>query len=176
MILFLGEEPYKVVKARPKWDRMSGQVIKDQPLEIFGKWQTELYIPPPAKDGKVPRNEYGNVELFQPWMLPKGTCHIPIQGLNKVARKLGIDCAPCMIGWAFDGGRPHPEFDGFVVCEEFQDTLMDAWNAEQEEKEKRDKEKKEKRVLDNWRKLVKGMLMYEKIRKKYLKPENESSG
>ena len=29
-----------------------------------------------------------------------------------------------MIGWAFDGGRPHPEFDGFVVCEEFQDTLI----------------------------------------------------
>ena len=79
-VVRIGEEPYKVVKARPKWDRMSGQMLKDQPLEIFGKWQTELYIPPPAKDGKVPRNEYGNVELFQPWMLPKGTVHIPIQG------------------------------------------------------------------------------------------------
>ena len=41
-----------------------------------------------------------------------------------MARKLNIDCAPAMIGWAFDGGRPHPEFDGFVVCEEFQDTLI----------------------------------------------------
>ena len=26
--------------------------------------------------GKVPRNEYGNVELFQPCMLPPGTRHI----------------------------------------------------------------------------------------------------
>ena len=26
--------------------------------------------------GKVPRNEYGNVELFQPSMLPPGACHI----------------------------------------------------------------------------------------------------
>ena len=26
--------------------------------------------------GKVPRNEYGNVELFQPCMLPPGTKHI----------------------------------------------------------------------------------------------------
>ena len=59
---------------------MSGQMLKDQPLEVFGKWQTELYIPPPAKDGKVPRNEYGNVELFKPWMLPKGTVHLPLQG------------------------------------------------------------------------------------------------
>jgi len=26
--------------------------------------------------GKIPVNEYGNVEIFQPWMLPKGTVHI----------------------------------------------------------------------------------------------------
>lgn len=48
-----------------------GSMVKDEPLEVFGRWQTELYIPPPAVDGKVPRNEYGNVELFKPWMLPK---------------------------------------------------------------------------------------------------------
>ena len=29
-----------------------------------------------AFQGKVPRNEYGNVELFQPCMLPPGTKHI----------------------------------------------------------------------------------------------------
>ena len=46
-------------------------MVKDEPLEVFGHWQTELYVPPPAVNGKVPRNEYGNVELFKPWMLPK---------------------------------------------------------------------------------------------------------
>ena len=74
----------QVVKARPKWDRMNGTVVKDQPLEVFGRWQTEIYIPPPAVDGKVPRNEYGNVELFKPWMLPKGTIHLPIAGIYSV--------------------------------------------------------------------------------------------
>ena len=59
---------------------MNGTVVKDQPLEVFGRWQTEIYVPPPAVDGKVPRNEYGNVEFFKPWMLPKGTVHIPIVG------------------------------------------------------------------------------------------------
>lgn len=74
----------------------------------------EEYVPPPAVDGVVPRNAYGNVELFRPSMLPKGTVHLQIQGttfqfvnkqtfskfkllgLNKVARRLGIDCAPGM--------------------------------------------------------------------------------
>jgi xeroderma pigmentosum group C-complementing protein len=87
-VVRIGQEPYKVVKARPKWDRMSGNVIKDQPLEVFGRWQTEIYIPPPAVDGKIPRNEYGNVELFKPWMLPKGTVHIPISGMYSIGGPL----------------------------------------------------------------------------------------
>jgi hypothetical protein len=40
-----------------------------------------------------------------------------LSGLNRVAKKLNVDCAPAMIGWEFSGGGCHPVFDGFVVCE-----------------------------------------------------------
>lgn len=50
--------------------------LKDSALEIFGEWQTTEYDPPEAKNGIVPRNEYGNVDLFKKSMLPKGTVHI----------------------------------------------------------------------------------------------------
>lgn len=50
--------------------------LKDSALELFGEWQTTDYEPPEAKDGIVPRNEYGNVDLFKKCMLPKGTVHI----------------------------------------------------------------------------------------------------
>jgi len=56
--------------------QMTGQLVKDLPLEVFGFWQVEDYVPPPAVNGKVPRNEYGNVELYKPCMLPKGTVHL----------------------------------------------------------------------------------------------------
>ena len=56
---------------------MTNQMVKDRPLEIFGPWQVEDYEPPVAKGGKVPRNEYGNVDLFKPCMLPRGCVHIP---------------------------------------------------------------------------------------------------
>lgn len=46
------------------------------PLELFGYWQTEPYDPPTATNGQVPRNCYGNVDLFKPCMLPKGTVHL----------------------------------------------------------------------------------------------------
>lgn len=168
----IGQEPYKIVKARPKWDKMAGAMTKDEPLEVFGHWQTELYIPPPAVDGKVPRNEFGNVELFKPWMLPKGCVQIPINGMSRVLRKLNIDAAPAMVGWDFSGRGCHPVFDGYVVCEDFADVVMDAWNQEQEIKLEKENEKREKRVFDNWRRVIKGLLIRQRIQAKYMqKPE-----
>jgi len=165
----LGEEPYKVVKARPKWDRMTGSKATEEPLDLFGLWQTEFYIPPHAKDGKVPRNEYGNVELFKPWMMPVGCVQIPINGMSRVLRQTGIDAAPAMVGWDFSGGGAHPVYDGYVVCEENAEALMDAWNTEQELKLAREESKREKRVLENWKRLVKGLMFREKMKNKYLK-------
>jgi len=164
----LKEEPYKVVKARPKWDRMTGNVTKDEPLELFGKWQTELYVPPPAENGKVPRNEYGNVELFKPWMLPIGCVHLPINTLRGTAKRLNIDAAPAMVGWDFSGGGSHPVYDGYVVVEERAEELMDAWNKDQADKEQRQKEKKEARVLGNWRRMIKGLMTIKRIQAKYM--------
>lgn len=141
--------------------------IKDIPLELFGIWQTQDYEPPTAENGVVPRNAYGNVELFKPTMLPKKTVHIQLPGLNKVCKKLNIDCAQAVVGFDFNGGYSHPVFDGFVVCEEFAEKVIDAWNREQDEVERREEEKREKRVLDNWKKLIKGLLIKEKLKNKY---------
>ncbi|XP_046394535.1 DNA repair protein complementing XP-C cells homolog [Ischnura elegans] len=163
----LGEKPYKIVKARPKYDRMSGKVITDLPLELFGPWQVDDYIPPPAVDGKVPRNEYGNVDLYKTCMLPAGTVHLRLPGLNRVAKKLQIDCAPAVVGFDFHSGGSHPTFDGFIVCEEFKEIVIDAWNQEQEEQEKRQREKREKRVYGNWVRLVRGLLIRESLKNKY---------
>lgn len=96
----IGEKPYKTVKSRQKFNKVREKPLlnrywlwlmliknywfqisnrfepNEKPLEVFGEWQVEDYVPPVAKDGKVPRNEYGNVELFKPSMLPKGTVHL----------------------------------------------------------------------------------------------------
>ena len=101
-------DPYKIVKARPKWDRMTGTVTTDLPLPIFGHWQTDVYVAPEAKDGKVPRNAYGNVELFKPWMLPKGTVHIPVQGKGRTI------IAHCC--WHQKVFQPSTEKHGSLVC------------------------------------------------------------
>uniref|UniRef100_A0A182P8P0 Rad4 beta-hairpin domain-containing protein n=1 Tax=Anopheles epiroticus TaxID=199890 RepID=A0A182P8P0_9DIPT len=209
------ETPYKIVSGRPKYDRSSGQMLPSQPLELFGYWQTEEYDPPTAEGGVVPRNAYGNVELFKPCMLPKKTVHLQLPGLNRICKKLRIDCAQAVTGFDFHGGSSHPVYDGFVVCEEFRDVVktvhlqlpglnrickklridcaqavtgfdfhggsshpvydgfvvceefrdvvVDAWHEEQQTEEQRAREKYEKRVYGNWKKLIKGLLIRRKL-------------
>ncbi|XP_077292157.1 DNA repair protein complementing XP-C cells homolog [Arctopsyche grandis] len=172
-----GETPYKIVKARPKYDKLSGKCITDIPLEIFGPWQVDDYIPPTAEDGKVPRNPYGNVELFKPCMLPGGTVHLSLPGLNRVAKKLNIDCASAMVGFDYHTGGSHPVYDGFVVCEEFKEVIIAAWEQEQEEAGNRAREKIEKRVYGNWRRIIRGLFIRKRLQAKYAfqletEPEN----
>ncbi|XP_057335565.1 DNA repair protein complementing XP-C cells homolog [Microplitis mediator] len=161
------QEPYKIVKAMPKMDKFTGQLVKDQPLELFGKWQTNQYDPPQAKNGIVPRNEYGNVDLFKQCMLPKGTVHIDLPGLLRLAKKLKIDCVPAVVGFNFGCRGAMPMTQGYVVCEEHEDTLRDAWEQEQIDAVKRAKDKRDKRIWGNWRKLIRGVLIKEKIAIKY---------
>lgn len=163
----VGEKPYKIVKARPKWNRMLNQMEEAKPLEIFGFWQTEAYKPPVAENGIVPRNPYGNVELFKPEMLPIGTRHIRLPALNKTCKKMKVDCAQAVIGFDFHSGSSHPTFDGFVVCEEFADEVIAQWEKDQEEIERKEQEKFEARVYGNWKKLIKGLLIRERLKRKF---------
>ncbi|XP_030755957.1 DNA repair protein complementing XP-C cells homolog [Sitophilus oryzae] len=166
-VVKLGEQPYKIVKARPKYDKLSNKVITDQMLEIYGPWQVEDYDPPTAENGIVPKNAFGNVDLFKPCMLPKGTVHLILSGLNKTARKLNIDCAAAIVGFDFHGGWSHPVYDGYVVCKEYEDQLVKAWELEQDELDRKEQERIDKRVYKNWKRLIQGLLIRERLKIKY---------
>ena len=82
---------------------------KNSPL--FGEWQTDPYQPEIAKDGLVPRNNFGNVDLYQLCMLPIGCVYINDDDMDmgvfsRVCRKLNIDAPKAVIG--FDGKKGYP--------------------------------------------------------------------
>uniref|UniRef100_A0A3Q2V6L4 Xeroderma pigmentosum, complementation group C n=1 Tax=Haplochromis burtoni TaxID=8153 RepID=A0A3Q2V6L4_HAPBU len=167
----LGEEPYKMVKGfsnRSRKARMTSELKDENDLALFGEWQTEEYQPPIAVDGKVPRNDYGNVYLFKPCMLPVGCVHIRLPNLHRVARKLNIDAAPAVTDDSEDT-------DGYIACEEHEEVLRAAWVEEQELQKQKEKEKKEKRAISNWTLLVKGLLIRERLKKRYNK-KNQGLG
>lgn len=93
--------------------------------------------------------------------------HFSVNGLNRICRKLGIDCANAVVGFDFHQGACHPAFDGFVVCEEFADLVTDAWREDQEAQEQKQEEKYLARVYGNWKKLIRGLMIRENLKHKY---------
>ncbi|XP_038149783.1 DNA repair protein complementing XP-C cells isoform X1 [Cyprinodon tularosa] len=166
----LGEEPYKMVKGfsnRSRKARMMSEMKDENDLPLFGEWQTEEYQPPIAVDGKVPRNDYGNVYLFKACMIPVGCVHLRLPNLHRVARKLNLDAAPAVTGFDYHGGYSHAVTDGYIVCEEDEEVLRAAWVEEQEIQRQKEKEKKEKRAIASWTLLVKGLLIRERLKRRY---------
>ncbi|XP_054601750.1 DNA repair protein complementing XP-C cells [Nothobranchius furzeri] len=158
---------------RSRKARMMSEMKEEKDLPLFGEWQTEEYQPPIAVDGKIPRNEYGNVYLFKACMIPVGCVHVRLPNLHRVARKLGLDAAPAVTGFDYHGGYSHAVTDGYIVCEEDEEVLRAAWVEEQEIQKQKEKEKKEKRAFGNWTLLVKGLLIRERLKQRY---NNKSSG
>ncbi|KAL1392869.1 hypothetical protein pipiens_012162 [Culex pipiens pipiens] len=155
----LRESPYKVVTSK----------LRREPtqLELFGHWQTEEYVPPEPRDGKVPRNAYGNIEIFKECMLPRGAVHLKQPNISRICRRLNVDYAPAVVGFGVHAGGNHPVFEGIVICREFEQRVLDEYERDLVEQEQRKREKRERRIYDNWRKLIKGLLIRSRLRAKY---------
>uniref|UniRef100_H2Z1G4 Rad4 beta-hairpin domain-containing protein n=1 Tax=Ciona savignyi TaxID=51511 RepID=H2Z1G4_CIOSA len=168
-----GEQPYKMVASyllNKKLQRNS-----DTPsLALFGEWQCDPYQPPIAKDGKVPRNDFGNVDLYQPSMLPIGCVHMRLPNLNAVAKKLNIDIASAVVGFDTHHGFPHPTLDGYVVCSEFENVLTEAWEEEEALAAERAYNKLQERVLKHWKLLFRGIVSLDRLRTRYKEEDTVS--
>ena len=125
---------------------------------LYGEWQTEPWDPPAAKDGVVPKNDRGNVDLHGAALPPPGTVHVNLPRIARVARALGIDYATALVGFEFHrGGKTTPKFEGVVVCEEFEGRLREA-HAEEEARLVAAKAERERREAKaRWRVLFSAM-------------------
>ena len=43
---------------------------------LYAEFQTIPYEPPPITNGRVPKNSYGNIDVYVPSMVPRGGVHI----------------------------------------------------------------------------------------------------
>jgi xeroderma pigmentosum group C-complementing protein len=82
----------------------------DEPVMqgLYAAHQVELYYPPAIQNGVIPKNGYGNIDLFVETMLPPGAVHLPCippqfietnldRGIAKVAKKLNIDYSEAIV-------------------------------------------------------------------------------
>ncbi|RKP08465.1 hypothetical protein THASP1DRAFT_29729 [Thamnocephalis sphaerospora] len=168
-----GEMPVKEVKSRAvtllsRREQVMAQMEGYEKLSgLYGYWQTEPYAAPPVVSGKIPKNGYGNIDLFQPEMLPPGGVHLPQRGIAKIARKLDIDYAEAVTGFDFQSRHCIPVVTGIVVAAENEALVLDAWRAHEHARFEKERSKREKAALKRWRTLLHGISIRDRLQKQY---------
>ncbi|SLM40813.1 Rad4/PNGase transglutaminase-like fold [Lasallia pustulata] len=168
-----GEYPMKMVPVRAvtltrKREVEEAQRDGEKLLQGLYAWdQTEWIIPPPIKDGVIPKNAFGNMDCYVPTMVPKGAVHIPLKSTVRICKRLGIDYAEAVTGFEFGKQRAVPVITGVVVAVEHEHTVIDEWERDEEERRKKEEGKREKVALHLWRKFLMGLRIIERVREEY---------
>ena len=133
--------------------------------QLYGVWQTEEWSPAAVgPSDPIPVNEYRNVELA---LMNPGLVHLELARISKVAKRLGIPYAPCLLGFEGHGGNRTPTIRGIVVHEHNAELLREAhteWESQQVELEHTERRR---RVHRRWKRLILGMQTKERLDREY---------
>jgi xeroderma pigmentosum group C-complementing protein len=169
-----GEAPMKLVPIRAvtltrkrEVEEMQRQTGEKPTQGLYCRDQTEYIIPPPIKDGVIPRNGYGNIDCFVPSMVPKGAVHIPMRGTVRICKRLDIDFAEAVTGFEFGKKMAIPVVEGVVVAEEHEQAVRAGWEEYAEQQRVKEEGKLEKSVLSLWRRMLMGLRIRERVSDTY---------
>lgn len=174
-VIKVGEQPLKrvVQRAHTINSKRALELAKadshiDTPMQgLYAKWQTELYVPEPVVEGKIPKNEFGNINLFVPSMLPRGATHLDFQGIAKIARDLEVDFAPAVTGFEFRKGHANPIISGIVIAKENEELVLSAYLESAQIAQEAEAAKRHERVIRRWSRLVEGLRLRKRLLEDY---------
>ncbi|KAL5604343.1 hypothetical protein BROUX41_002315 [Berkeleyomyces rouxiae] len=135
----------------------------DTAIPVYTEEQTDLFQHPPVLDGRVPRNKFGNLEIYVPNMIPAGGAYVAHNKAVKAAFLLGIDYAPAVSGFEFRGRHGTAVMKGAVVAAEHAEA-MDAVLAGFDDLQASALEEKKRRlILKAWTRFLRGLRIRAKI-------------
>jgi xeroderma pigmentosum group C-complementing protein len=169
-----GEQPMKQVPVRAVTlirKREMEEVLKETGEKLkqglYAEDQTDWIIPPPLENGVIPKNAYGNMDVYVPTMVPRGAVHLPLRGSAKLCKRLQIDFAEACTGFEFGKQRAVPVLTGVVVAKENEAIVRDAWRTEQAEKQRKEDTKRTALALQWWRKMLFGLRIVQRMERDY---------
>ncbi|ESZ92525.1 nitrilase [Sclerotinia borealis F-4128] len=153
--LKMGEQPAKVVPSRNtrKIDDYADEEEREERAgtNLYTESQTEFFIPPPIVNGRVPKNSFGNIDIYVPSMIPKGGIHILAPESMYAAKLLGIDFAAALTGFEFRGRNGTAVLRGVVVAREYGEAVEAVVEGVREEREREVEEERSERLVGMWR-------------------------
>ena len=168
----------RVARSREKWYRMGREVRADEaPVKVLPKRvkrtdvfgdeeigddetagtpiytmeQTVLYEAPPVIDGRVPKNRFGNLDVFVPSMVPRGGAYVTDDLAARAAFVLGVDYAPALTGFEFRGRQGTAVLRGAVIAAEHEEAVRATITGLRDQEAEAERERRTREVLRAWR-------------------------
>lgn len=163
----------------------------DDEVRLYADFQTTLYHPPPIVNGVIPKNAYGNVDIYVPSMVPANGHLIRTDGqyTMKMAEQaakyiLGIDYARAVVGFDFGTGvagkkrsAPITREGGILIDAQFKEAMEAILDNLVEQEEERQRDLVERNSLQNWKYFLAKLRISKRLEVEHgaVEPEPESA-
>ena len=134
---------------------------------LYAEFQTSLYEPPPIVNGKVPRNAYGNLDVYVPSMIPAGAVHVRHPLAASAARLLGIDYVDAVTGFQFKGRQGTAVVDGVVISMTMTNAMITVIDGLESQATDEAQEMRSKIMLAIWKRWLIALRVKEHVQRKY---------
>jgi xeroderma pigmentosum group C-complementing protein len=142
-------------------DLFGANAITGTPIYTFE--QTSPYIPPPIVGGRIPKNKFGNLDVYVPSMVPLGATHVKLERAAEAAHILNIDYAPALTGFSFKGRQGTAVLRGVVILKEHEAAVRAVVSGLQDLEAEMAEEMRTRVVLKMWRLLLRGLRIRDRI-------------
>ncbi len=130
---------------------------------LYAAHQTTLYVAPPVVNGRIPKNVYGNLDLYVPSMVPPGGIHISLPETARAAKILGIDYADAVTGFSFKGRHGTAVTKGAVVANEYGEAVTAVIQAIEDERTQAEEARRSLEAMRVWKRLLAGLRVRQRI-------------
>ncbi|THX33684.1 Rad4-domain-containing protein [Aureobasidium pullulans] len=161
------EHPLKHVPARVPKGRAQDldDVDMDEPpaTALYAFSQTSLYVPPPVVHGRIPKNAFGNLDIYVPSMVPPGGYHVKHTLAKNAARLIGVDYADAVTGFQFKGRHGTAVTSGVIVAQEYREAVEAVIEGFQYDQENEQARMYSLECLKMWRRFLAGLRIKERL-------------
>lgn len=163
-----GEQPLKHITRRVRRQRSVDDDHEDEDGDVtstglYAPHQTQLYIPPPVERGRVPRNAYGNLDIYVPSMVPAGGTHIRHKLTKDAARLLRVDYAEAVTGFSFKGRQGTAIVEGAVVATQFAGAVQAVIDGFEDQVVEDESRARSLEALRLWKRFAVGLRIVERV-------------
>lgn len=150
---------------------------KEEDVRLYAEFQTQLYIPPPVTDGIVPKNQYGNIDVYTKTMLPENSILIEcdencsMKMLQNAANLLAIDYAKAIVSFSFKGKKKKHNITaregGIVIAKEYEEAMQLTIDNLIEQEEEDQRALSEANALRNWKYFLLKLRLEDRLNKSH---------